>query len=135
MQRGWTDSEDGLTSLTLESSVADIPFEELAGALTSQKENRLSIPLLFDYSDSSRRTSYRIGDAIGSLPNGRPPCGTSWIEIDPRMSLKRAFELYGEDLLAFEKIVRRISLEIVVLVRQRREQILRVLVRRPTPTT
>jgi hypothetical protein len=51
------------------------------------------------------------------------------------MSLKRAVELYGEDLLAFEKVVRRISIEMVVVTRQQREQVLRILIRRPASAT
>ena len=132
LDESWIDPQDDLPSFTFENQLADIPLEDLAGALTIKKDDRLSFPLLFAYSASTRRTSYRRGDAIADLPSGRMPRGSAWLEIDPRMSVRRAIDLYGQDLLAFEKVVRHVSLEIVVLpVRERREQMLRVLIRRP----
>jgi len=133
--QSWTDRQE-LSNLTLGSELADISLEELAGALATKTEDRLSFPLIFEYSATTRRTSYRRGEAMVELAGGRAPTDSSWVEIDPRMSLRRALDLYGQDLLAFEKVVRRISLEIVVLpVRQRHEQTLRVLIRRSAKPT
>jgi len=131
-EQSWTDRRDGLANLTIENELADIPLEDLAGALAIKTEDRLALPLIFDFSRTTRQTTYRRGEAIVELPSGRAPRDSCWVEIDPRMSLRRALDLYGEDLLAFEKVVRRITLEIIVLpIRQRQEQTLRVLIRRP----
>jgi hypothetical protein len=131
----WTDRRDELTSLALANDLVDLSLEELAGALATKTEDRLSLPLIFEYSASTRRTSYRRGEAVIDLSSGRAPADSAWLEIDPRMSLRRAIDLYGADLLAFEKVVQRISLEIIVPVRQRHQQSLRVLVRRRAATS
>jgi hypothetical protein len=132
VDQSWTDQKDELASLTLESALADISLEELAGAQAIKTEDKLAFPLIFEYSTTTRRTSYRRGEAAVQLPSGRAPSNSSWLEIDPRMSLRRALDLYGVNLLAFERLVRHTSLEILVLpVRERHDQTLRVLVRRP----
>jgi hypothetical protein len=131
IDRTWTDDEDGLANLALDNELFDIPLEDLRGAQARTKDDRFAIPFVLDYSASTRTTSYRRGEMLVALPAGTTPPDSSWIEIDPRMTLKRAFELYGEELLGFEKVVRRISLEILLVARQRREQVLRVLIRRP----
>lgn len=130
--RSWTDQNNDLANMTLENALADIPLEDLAGARATKTEDKFAIPLFFEYSAITRLTSYRRGDAVVQLPSGRAPPNSSWLEIDPRMSLRRALDLYGENLLAFEKLVRHISLEVLILpVRERHDQSLRVLVRRP----
>jgi hypothetical protein len=131
IERSWTDDEDGLARLALDNELIDIPLEDLRGAQARTKDDRFAIPFVLDYSASTRTTSYRRGEMLVALPSGTTPPDSSWVEIDPRMTLKRAFELYGEELLSFEKVVRRVSLEILLVVRQRREQVLRVLIRRP----
>jgi hypothetical protein len=129
----WTDQEDELGNFALGTQLADVSLQEVAGALAKKTEESASIPLVFQYSASTRQTSYRRGEAIVQLADGKAPPESCWVEIDPRMSLRKALDLYGEDLLAFEKVVRRITLEVLVLpVRQRHEQTLRVLIRRTT---
>jgi len=134
--QSWTDRHDELASLAFTDDLGEVSLEELAGAIATKTEDRLSLSLIFDWSKTTKRTSYRRGEAVGDIPNGRAPPDSSWVEINPRMSLRRAIDLYGRDLLAFEKVVEHTVLEIVVLpIRQRRQQMLRVLVRRSAMTS
>ena len=82
----------------------EAPIQGMVGALSEKSDDTLAFPLVFEYSCSKRRITYR--KSADSERNGGSADGT-WIDIDPRMSLKRAIELYGaNNLYAYERIRR-----------------------------
>jgi len=110
--------------------IGETSINELLGAHSIRRNDTVALPMIFEYSHSQKRTRYQraANDGESTLAEG------TWIEIDPRMTLKRALETYGEaNLFAYDKVVEVSSLEIVVLpVRKRTIESLRILVRKPT---
>jgi hypothetical protein len=82
--------------------VNDTPLDELIGAQTVKSDDKIAVPLVFEYSSTTRRTTYRKGTEIG---HNTAPADTIWVDIDPRLSLRRALEIYGpQNLYAYDKL-------------------------------
>ena len=130
VENGWTDRSNDLVELLDGVDTSDAAIEDLVGAQAIKEDDKIAMPAVFEYSHKTRRTSYRRGQMI---VDDVPVEDGAWIEVDPRMTLKRAFQLYGVDnVYAYEKIVVETKLEIVVMpVREKKKQSLRILVRRP----
>lgn len=86
--------------------------------------------MIASYVDKIRQTTYRKAEGMAIASAGQTPAGTMWTDVDPRISLRKALSLYGDRLLAFEKIQRETTLDILVLpFRKKSELTLRILVR------
>lgn len=126
----WPQRTDSLTEFVDRLGPEDITLEEMIGGQVLKKTDSLQIPMIASYVDNVRQTTYRKaeGMAISSV-NPLPP-GSMWIDVDQRISLRKALSLYGDRLLAFEKTQRETTLDILVLpFRKKSELTLRILVR------
>ena len=63
---------------------------------------------------------------------GVVPSDGMWIEIDLRTGLKKALEIYADDLLAYEKVYRVTTLNVTGMnIRKKVDLTIRILVRKP----
>ena len=126
----WPEKADSLTEFIDRLGPHDISLEEMIGGQVLKKTDSLQVPLIASYIDSVRQTTYRKAEGMTIASTRQAPTDTTWIDVDPRMSLRKALSLYGDRLLAFEKTHRESSLEILVLpFRKKSELSLRILVK------
>ena len=126
----WTEAPtDTLADFVVAASSEDQSLETFVGAQTGRWNETISIPLIVQFCHVRKQTNYRRGAALTSDRAD----DAIWIEVDPRMTLKRALELFGTDnLVAYEKTVDTTTLEILVLpVVKRDTHRLRILVHKP----
>jgi hypothetical protein len=129
---GWCDQNDALAEFVDRLGPDTLSLADLIGAQTLKKIEKLSIPLIATFEEETRQTTYRRAEGMSDFVAHKIP-NAVWIEIDPRTSLKRALALYSDRLLAYEKMNRKRTLEVIILpVWERKEATLRLLVRRPS---
>lgn len=126
----WPARTDSLTEFVDRLGPEDITLEEMIGAQVLKRTDSLQIPMIASYVDNIRQTTYRKAEGMALASAEQTPAGSMWIDVDPRISLRKAFSLYGDRLLAFEKTQRETTLDLLVLpFRKKSELKLRILVR------
>jgi hypothetical protein len=123
--------DDQMLDIVHDYDDADTPIIDLVGADVSRKVNALSIPLLGLIETKTRTVRYRQAEGL-KAPGGQLPRGSRWMVADPRVTLRRAIELFRDDLLYFHSTDHSTRFEFLILpVRESRHQSVRLLVRKP----